>query len=84
MPQAKAYSAAKFRRDTHTVVEWMQQLKVQLSDWVDPNATSLGGGVCIWDERVSPRSVIGAVGVSGWPQTDVDEQFARLGIEAMG
>ena len=84
MAQAKAYSAAKFRHDTSTVAAWMQQLRVQLSDWADPNVTSIGGGVCIWDEQASPRSVIGAVAVSGWPQAEVDEEYARVGIEAMG
>ncbi len=84
MAQVKAYSAAKFRRDTSTVNEWMAQIKVQLTDWADPNVTSLGGGVCVWDEQASPRQVLGAVAVSGWPQTEVDEEYARIGIAALG
>ncbi|MBN1856275.1 MAG: heme-binding protein [Dehalococcoidia bacterium] len=82
--QAKAYSAAKFRRNTTAVLEWMNQMKIQLADWADPNVTSIGGGVCIWDEQASPRTVIGAVAVSGFPQPEVDEQYANLGIAAMG
>jgi glc operon protein GlcG len=82
--QVKAYSAAKFRRDTSAVSDWMAQMKIGLIDWADPNVTSLGGGVCVWDERAKPRTVLGAVAVSGWPQTEVDEQYARIGIAALG
>ena len=82
--QAKAYSAAKFRRNTSAVKEWMEQMKIQMPDWADPKVTSIGGGVCIWDEQTSPRSLIGAVAVSGWPQPEVDEQYASIGIAAMG
>ncbi|MCK9357730.1 MAG: heme-binding protein [Dehalococcoidia bacterium] len=81
--QVKAYSAAKFRRDTSAVAGWMAGLKVQLSDWADPNVTSLGGGVCVWDEQSQPRSIIGAVAVSGWPDPAVDIEYARIGIAAM-
>jgi uncharacterized protein GlcG (DUF336 family) len=83
MAQVKAYSAAKFRRDTAVVADWMAQMKIQLADWTDPNVTSLGGGVCIWDEQAQPRSVIGAVAVSGWPDPAVDAEYARVGIAAL-
>ena len=81
--QIKAYSAAKFRRDTAVVGDWMSQLNIQLADWADPNVTSLAGGVCIWDEHTSPRSVVGAVAVSGWPDAEVDVEYARVGIAAL-
>jgi uncharacterized protein GlcG (DUF336 family) len=84
MAQVKAYSAAKLRRDTSTVADWQVNNKIQLADWADPNLTSLGGGVCVWDEQSSPRVVIGAVAVSGWPQTEVDEAYAKVGIAALG
>ncbi len=84
MAQVKAYSAAKFRRDTSTVNEWMAERKLQLADWADPNVTSLGGGVCVWDSESTPPLVLGAVAVSGWPQTEVDEEYARIGIAALG
>jgi len=83
MAQVKAYSAAKFRRDTSVVPEWMTQMKIQLADWADPNVTSLGGGVCIWDEQAQPRTVIGAVAVSGWPDPAVDAEYARIGIASL-
>jgi uncharacterized protein GlcG (DUF336 family) len=83
MAQVKAYSAAKFRRDTSVVGDWMAGNKIQLSDWADPNVTSLGGGVCIWDEEASPRYVLGAAAVSGFPDPAVDEAYARVGIAAM-
>jgi glc operon protein GlcG len=84
MAQVKAYSAAKFRRDTSTVAAWQADNNIQLADWADPNVTSLGGGVCVWDERSTPRLVVGAVAVSGWPQTEVDEAYAKVGIAALG
>jgi len=84
MAQVKAYSAVKFRRDSAAVGPWMTQLNIDLSDWADPNVTSLGGGVCIWDEEATPRVVIGAVAVSGWPDPDVDAEYARIGIAALG
>lgn len=83
MAQVKAYSAAKFRRDTSVVGDWMDGIRIQLCDWADPNVTSIGGGVCIWEEDASPRYVLGAVAVSGWPDPSVDEAYARVGIAAM-
>jgi len=83
MAQVKAYSAAKFRRDTARMAEWMTQNGIQLSDWADGEVTSLGGGVCIYDETTTPRSVLGAVAVSGWPDPAVDEEYARIGIAAL-
>ena len=84
MAEAKAYSAAKLRHDTSTIGEWTEKLGAQLADWTDPNVTSIGGGVCVRDQQVSPPAVIGAVGVSGFPQAEVDEEYARLGIAALG
>jgi len=84
MAQAKAYSAAKLRHDTSTIGEWTEKLGAQLADWTDPNVTSIGGGVCVRDQQVTPPSVVGAVGVSGFPQAEVDEEYARLGIAALG
>ena len=84
MAQVKAYSAAKFRRDTSVVGEWTANSKIGLIDWADPNVTSLGGGVCIWDKESTPRTAIGAVGISGWPQAEIDEQYARIGVAALG
>ncbi|MBN1151994.1 MAG: heme-binding protein [Dehalococcoidia bacterium] len=83
MAQVKAYSAAKFRRDTSKVHDWMAGNRIQLTDWADAGVTSLSGGVCIFDEESTPRSVLGAVAVSGWPDPTVDEQYAKVGIAAM-
>ena len=84
MAQVKAYSAAKLRRDTSAIADATKQLKAQMTDWTDPDVTSIGGGVCIREGQVSTGLVIGAVGVSGWPQAEVDEEYARLGIQALG
>jgi len=82
--QSKAYTAAKFRRDTSAVADWMKEMNIQLSDWGDPRVTSIGGGVVIWDESVSPHKPLGAVGVSGWPRPSDDDEYARVGIAALG
>jgi len=82
--QMKAYSAAKFRRDTSAVAMWMAEMNIQLPDWGDPQVTSIGGGVVVWDESVSPHKPLGAVGVSGWPRPDDDIDYARIGIAALG
>ena len=84
MAQTKAYSAAKLRHDTSTIAAWTEKLGAQLSDWVDPDVTAIGGGVCVRDQKASPPAVVGAVGVSGFPQAEVDEEYARLGVEAIG
>jgi glc operon protein GlcG len=82
--QSKAYSAAKFRRDTSAVADWMTGMNIQLTDWGDPRLTSIGGGVVVWDESVSPHKSLGAVGVSGWPKPSDDVEYARIGIAALG
>ena len=84
MAQVKAYSAAKLRRDTSAIADATKGLKAQMTDWTDPDMTSIAGGVCVLDKQASARSVIGAVAVSGWPQGEVDEEYARLGIEVLG
>ena len=83
MAQVKAYSAAKFRRETSAVLDWMAKSRIQLIDWADPNVTSLGGGVCIWDSEASPPIVVGAIAVSGWPDPAIDEVYARVGVAAL-
>ena len=83
MAQVKAYSAAKLRRDTHVIAERIQQLGAQLTDWADPNMTSIGGGVCIREQQAPDGPVIGAVAVSGWPKPEVDAEYARIGIAAL-
>jgi len=76
----KAYTAAKMRHDTSTMHEWMNGIGAELLDWGDPNLTAIGGGVCIRDES---GSVVGAVGVSGYPKPEDDEAAAKVGIVAM-
>jgi len=61
----------------------MYQRKMLGLDDADRNVTSLGGGGCIWDEQAQPRTVIGAVAVSGWPDPAVDAEYARIGIASL-
>ena len=84
MAIAKAYSAARLRHDTTTLHEWMDSINAELLDWTDPNLTTVGGAVCIKDNTDPTPSVVGAVGVGGWPKWQDDEEAARLGIAAMG
>ncbi len=84
LAQSKAYAAAKFRRDTTAIAALMADMNIQLTDWGDPRVTSIGGGVVVWDESVSPHKPLGAVGVSGWPNPSDDEEYARVGIAALG
>lgn len=84
MAKAKAYSAAKMRHDTSAINQWMEQLKISFADWADPNLTTVGGGVCIVDKTASTPSVIGAIGISGWPTPEGDEAAAHVGLKAIG
>ena len=83
MAQMKAYSSAKFRRETSAVVDWMTGMNTTLADWGDPRVTSVGGGVCIWAPGTSTGTPMGAVAVSGWPQPEIDEKYARVGVAAL-
>lgn len=76
----KAYTAAKLRHDTSVLHEWMDGIGAELVDWGDPNLTAIGGGVCIRDEA---NAVVGAVGISGYPKPQDDEEACRVGIAAM-
>ena len=51
-----------------------------LADWGDSNLTTIGGGVCIKDES---ETVLGAVGVSGYPDPKDDEDAAKAGVAAI-
>jgi len=84
MARAKAYSAAKLRHDTSALHAWMDTINAELIDWADPALTTVGGAVCIVDKTGPSPSVVGAVGVGGWPRWEDDEESARLGIAAMG
>jgi glc operon protein GlcG len=80
MARMKAYTAAKLRHDTSTMHQWMDGMGAELLDWGDPNVTTIGGGVCIRDDS---GAVIGAVGVSGYPNPKDDEDAAKAGIAAL-
>ncbi len=80
MAPMKAYSAAKMRLDTSAIRQRMASIGVELLDWGDPDLTTLTGGVCIRDES---GTVIGGVGVSGYPGPPDDEEAARAGVAAL-
>jgi glc operon protein GlcG len=78
--RAKACTAAKL--GMNTVVFRDQVLKAEgrtLDDWGDPQLTSLQGGLV----AKSNGRVVGGIALSG-NSTQRDEQFARIGLAAMG
>jgi uncharacterized protein GlcG (DUF336 family) len=83
MAIAKAYSSARLRHDSSTIKEWTNSLNGELDDWTDPKITTLGGAVCIYDKTEAKPTVVGAVGVGGWPTWQDDEVAARLGVAAL-
>jgi len=83
MAIAKAYSSARLRHDSSKIREWTNSLNGELYDWTDPKLTTLGGAVCIYDKTEAKPTVVGAVGVGGWPTWEEDEVAAQLGVAAM-
>ncbi len=80
MSPMKAYSAAKMRLDTSAIRTRMVSIGVELLDWGDRDLTTLTGGVCIRDKD---GTVVGGVGVSGYPNPPDDEEAARVGVAAL-
>lgn len=80
MAPMKAYSAAKMRLDTSAIRKRMTSIGVELLDWGDPDLTTLTGGVCIRD---AGGTVVGGVGVSGYPSPPDDEEAARVGVAGL-
>ena len=75
----KAWTAASFRTDTLTMAENTQAGEVQSGVRFVPGALMAGGGVPV----ESAGSIVAAVGVSGAPGGQADDDCARVGIEAI-
>lgn len=77
--QRKAWTAVSFRSDTLSLARNTGPDSMQSGARMIPNVLMLGGGVPV---EVAGQ-LVGAVGVSGAPGGDEDDQCARAGIKAV-
>lgn len=75
----KAWTAASFRSNTDEIVEFVAENPQQAGILQISEAMMVGGGRMI----EAGGSLVGAIGVSGAPNGDIDDQCARAGIEAI-
>lgn len=76
--QNKAYTAARDRKSTKFMGEFMHKFNRPPAFWGDPNITGFGGGVPI----VQEGKVIGGIGISGLTEEE-DENIAYAAIETV-
>lgn len=76
--QNKAYTAARDRKDTKLMGEFMLNNDRPPAFWGDSGITGFGGGVTIRQNN----SVIGGIGVSGLSEEE-DERIAYAAIKAV-
>jgi uncharacterized protein GlcG (DUF336 family) len=82
----KAYSAAKFERDTSAVIDLHRTSEATGRygpyDWDDPMLTSLPGGYVVVDAE---ENVLGAISVAGGTGGEgSDWAFIKIGFAALG
>ena len=75
----KAWTAVSFRTNTSDLIPLTQPGQPQAGLRNLPNVVLLGGGVMI----EAGGSILGAIGVSGGPGAQADDDCARAGIEAV-
>ncbi|MDT8386349.1 MAG: heme-binding protein [Thiogranum sp.] len=75
----KAWTAASFRTDTLSMMEETQSGKPQSGIRFVSEAIMAGGGVPV----TAAGAMVGAVGVSGAPGGEEDQQCAQIGIESI-
>ena len=76
--QNKAYTAARDRKSTKFMGEFMHKFNRPPAFWGDPGITGFGGGVPI----VQEGKVIGGIGISGLTEEE-DERIAHAAIETV-
>jgi glc operon protein GlcG len=74
----KAYTAARDRKSTKAMGEFMQKENRPAAFWGDVGITGFGGGVPI----MSGENVIGGIGISGLSEEE-DERIAHAAIRAV-
>ena len=72
----KAYTAASFSRHTREWAERQAQFKRNIATWGDNKLTDIAGGLVFKNDK---GYTIGALGVSGCPSPDEDEELAYIG-----
>jgi uncharacterized protein GlcG (DUF336 family) len=82
----KAYSAAKFERDTSAVIDMHREAEARGQkgphDWNDPMLTTLPGGYLVLD---ADENILGAVSVAGGTSGEFsDWNFIKIGFAALG
>lgn len=75
----KAFTAAREKKESYSVGESSRSQGFPMTNFGDARYTAWGGGVPI----IHDGQVIGAVGVSGLPETE-DMELARMGAELIG
>ncbi len=75
----KGFTAVSFRTNTLEFAAETQAGKPSSGIRLRPNVVAVGGGVLI----EAGGSIVGAIGVSGAPTGEADEQCARVGIAAI-
>ena len=76
--QNKAYTAARDRKTTRQMGEFMHHMNRPPAFWGDTGITGFGGGVPILQEG----KVIGGIGISGLSE-DEDERIALAAIDSV-
>lgn len=76
--QNKAYTAARDRKSTLLMGEFMKDAHRPPAFWGDPHITGFGGGVPIGHDG----KIIGAIGISGLSEEE-DERIAYAAIESV-
>lgn len=76
--QNKAYTAARDRKSTRQMGEFMNQFNRPPAFWGDAGITGFGGGLPILQDG----KVIGAIGISGLSEEE-DERIAYAAIQAV-
>ena len=76
----KAYTAAIIGTDSGAYGEGLRKQGGSISDMGDPNLTAGQGGVVV---RSKDGVIMGGIGVGGYPSGQMDEDLARLGLQAM-
>lgn len=79
LARAKAYTAARMRKSTLLLGEWAIENKKDISQWVDPRITGLGGGLPVLKDGL----VVGGMGVSGLSPEE-DEAVVAFSLKSLG
>jgi len=76
----KAYTAVTFGRHTSEWAERQKQFEREVATWGDSKLTTIAGGLVF---KNASGTKLGAIGVSGYPSPDEDEEVAYLGLGAV-